>query len=77
MDAPSKIRVNQVGYALHFPQIVTVLTDSPLILRDACGKELGRIAPPPLQWDEASGERAASVSLSLPVRTGRCWTRTP
>ncbi|MBR0219241.1 MAG: glycoside hydrolase family 9 protein [Clostridia bacterium] len=67
MDAPSKIRVNQVGYALHFPQIVTVLTDSPLILRDACGKELGRIAPPPLQWDEASGERAASVSLSLPV----------
>ena len=65
MDSPSKIRINQLGYAPHFPQRVTVLTDAPLILRDERGREIRRFDHLPLQWDEASGEQAAAVALHL------------
>ena len=65
MDSPSKIRINQLGYDPHLPQRVTVLTNGPLILRDERGGEIRRFDHLSTQWDEASGEQAAPVTLHL------------
>ena len=65
MDSPSKIRINQLGYDPYLPQRVTVLTKGPLILRDERGGEIRRFDHLSPQWDEASGEQVAAVTLHL------------
>ena len=59
------IRINQVGYALHLPQVVTVLSSQPLLVLAEDGRVVQRLQPPALRWDEASGEQLAQVELQL------------
>ena len=74
MEASGKIRVNQVGYAVSLPQRAVLLTDEPLTVYDAAGREVKRVDPGPLAWDVASGEAVAQVNLGL-EKTGDYYLR--
>ncbi len=65
VDVSSKIRINQVGYATGLPQRVILLSEEPLMVRDASGRELRRFEPANLTLDPASGDRVASVDLGI------------
>ena len=67
MDSASKIRINQIGYALSLPQQVTILTDAPLTVRDESGTELYRFDALTPQRDEASGDQTVARTLHLSV----------
>ncbi len=65
VDVSSKIRINQVGYATGLPQRVILLSEEPLSVLDASGRELRRFEPASLTLDPASGDRVASVDLGI------------
>jgi len=62
------IRLNQCGYAEGLPQTIAVVSDQPVVLRDAAGAVLKTFQPEPTA-DEASGEAVAAIGIG-PLTAG-------
>ena len=61
----SAIRINQEGYTDSLPVSAAVLTDQPILLKNAAGETLRVFAPDPPRTDLASGDPVTLLDLGF------------